>query len=96
MSNVKLYNVDCFQFMKTLENNSIDFILTDPPYYFRGHQNRSVGSEGKSKFANSDLYKEGNKLSNMGSFDGEDVYKLLNECDRILKIFKGYFSVTNI
>jgi DNA modification methylase len=29
---MKLYNGDCLEVMKELPNNSIDFILTDPPY----------------------------------------------------------------
>ena len=29
---IQLYNMDCLEFMKTLEDNSIDLILTDPPY----------------------------------------------------------------
>lgn len=30
--NIKLYNDNCFDIMKTLEDNSIDMIFTDPPY----------------------------------------------------------------
>lgn len=30
---INLYNGDCFEFLKTIEDNSIDFILTDPPYF---------------------------------------------------------------
>ena len=26
-------NVDCFEKMKSMENNSIDLIMTDPPYF---------------------------------------------------------------
>lgn len=29
---IQLHNGDCLEFMKTLEDNSIDLILTDPPY----------------------------------------------------------------
>lgn len=28
----KVHNVDCFELMSTLENESVDMILTDPPY----------------------------------------------------------------
>lgn len=28
----KIYNVDCFEFIKTLPDGSIDLIITDPPY----------------------------------------------------------------
>lgn len=30
---MKLFNGDCFEIMKEFENNSIDCIITDPPYY---------------------------------------------------------------
>lgn len=90
-SDTTLLQGDCFEVMKGLPDKSVDLVLTDPPYYFRSHQNRSVGADGKSAYANSDLYKEGNKLSTMGSFTKEDVYNLLNECERVLKKFRGYF-----
>ena len=32
MQDIQLYNDDCLKIMKTLENNSIDLIVTDPPY----------------------------------------------------------------
>jgi DNA modification methylase len=30
--NIKLYNGDCMEYMKTIPDNSIDLIITDPPY----------------------------------------------------------------
>lgn len=32
MSNIILYNDDCLNIFKTIEDNSIDLIVTDPPY----------------------------------------------------------------
>lgn len=32
MSNYKLYQGDCLQMMKDVEDESVDLILTDPPY----------------------------------------------------------------
>lgn len=32
MSNIKLYQGDCLEMMKNIEDGSIDLILTDPPY----------------------------------------------------------------
>ena len=29
---VKLYNENCYDVLKTIESNSVDLILTDPPY----------------------------------------------------------------
>lgn len=28
----EIINIDCMEYMKTLSNNSIDFVLTDIPY----------------------------------------------------------------
>jgi DNA modification methylase len=32
MSNIELYNGDCLELMKTLGNESVNLIITDPPY----------------------------------------------------------------
>lgn len=32
MSNIQLFNQDCIEGMQTLAGNSIDCIITDPPY----------------------------------------------------------------
>ena len=32
MSDIKLYNGDCLEVMKEIENNSVDVIITSPPY----------------------------------------------------------------
>ena len=36
MENCKLYNGDCREILKTIPNNSIDLIVTDPPYFIDG------------------------------------------------------------
>lgn len=33
MSQINLYNGDCLEIMKTLSDNSVDCIITDPPYF---------------------------------------------------------------
>lgn len=30
--NIQIYNNDCYEFLKTIPDNSIDSIVTDPPY----------------------------------------------------------------
>lgn len=32
MANIKIYNKDCIEAMKEMPNNSVDLIVTDPPY----------------------------------------------------------------
>jgi len=34
----KIYNVDCLEFMKGMESESVDLILTDPPYIYLDHK----------------------------------------------------------
>lgn len=29
---IKIYNQDCLEYMKTLADKSVDLIVTDPPY----------------------------------------------------------------
>ena len=45
MSEIKLYNGDCLEVMKKLPNDSIDLIVTDPPYRTtsRGNAGNSGG-----------------------------------------------------
>lgn len=87
-----LFNSDCFDVMKKLDNNSIDFIITDPPYLFnKGHGNK-IGAEGSSKIANSELYNvNGFTMKTMGEFGKDKIYNLLDESKRICKVMKGYY-----
>ena len=44
--NVKLYNDDCLNVLKDVDDNSIDLILTDPPYeVITGGRNGGVYTE---------------------------------------------------
>ena len=43
----KIYNIDCLEFMKEMADNSIDLILTDPPYGIGA--DKGVGGFGSSK-----------------------------------------------
>lgn len=44
MSNYKLYQGDCLQMMKDVEDESVDLILTDPPYLmdYQSHRRKQV------------------------------------------------------
>ena len=62
--NYKLYNVDCIELMKKMESESIDLIVTDPPYKTtkRGGTGNSGGmckkkefSDGKGGFKHNDV-----------------------------------------
>ena len=45
--NVKLYNDDCLNVLKEIDDNSVDFILTDPPYNIARDNNfHTMGRKG--------------------------------------------------
>lgn len=45
----KIYNMDCLEGMKMIPDNSVDFVLTDPPYVFTSHGGGSSGLAQRSK-----------------------------------------------
>lgn len=47
----KVYNMDCLEFMKTLPNNSVQFIVADPPYLISNKKDTfSLGEGNLSKY----------------------------------------------
>jgi site-specific DNA-methyltransferase (adenine-specific) len=68
----KIYNEDCLEGMKRIPNNTIDLVVTDPPYLMNYRSNRRVKSE---KFD----YIQNDKNSN------DLISDYINECNRIMK-----------
>ena len=56
----KLYNIDCIEGMKLLRDNSIDLIVTDPPYRVtaRGNPGNTGGMLKKEIFMSGKVFKE--------------------------------------
>ena len=79
MSEVKLYNGDCLEKLKDIADNSIDLIVTDPPYDLDTH-----GGKCETNFA---IKRNLKILNNHIKFisDGFDYDKLFNEFMRICK-----------
>lgn len=78
MSSAKLYLGDCLEVMKEIENNSIDLVITDPPY--------SISTSGAG------IYKQPDKqyvkeLNGMKDGFSEEV---LDELCRIMKKINIY------
>lgn len=46
---VELHNADCFDFIKTLKNGSVDLVLTDPPYLISDVRGCGSINRGESK-----------------------------------------------
>ena len=71
MSQINYINTDCFNYMKTLPDESVDLIVMDPPY--------GISFDASNHMDNVDWDK-------MGDIEYEEFLdKLLAECYRILK-----------
>lgn len=87
MSNYTLYHDDCLTAMKSMKDNSIDFIVTDPPYFIDG-----MGNE----WSDSSLTKKATNAKVVGGlpvgmkFDREQGYKLQ---EFMTPIAKEYFRI---
>ncbi len=79
MSNIKLYNSDCMEIIKSIEDKSIDLILTDPPYIISRDSNFNKGG--------GDIKKYGSISLDFGEWDKTnlDIDVLFREYYRILK-----------
>lgn len=92
---IRLIKGDCLEKMKEIESESVDLILTDPPYWHKKSpgkpysQRKAYNTD--SKFANSKIFHaEGEMMSNMSDFDGDSVESLLNEIKRVQKKMNAY------
>lgn len=74
---MRLYNGDCLDILRTVKDNSVDLILTDPPYEISKRSNFNIGK--LNKFT---VYK-----TDFGEWDHNslDLHTLLKECYRVLK-----------
>lgn len=66
---IEFFNEDCFERFKKLENNSIDAVVTDPPY--------GIAFSGKTSNTNWD------NLTDKDYY--ELLCKFFSECQRVLK-----------
>ena len=81
MHTFKLQNQDCFEFLKTIEDNSIDLVLIDPPYEI----SRETGFQyGEAKGKDTDRFRVSMDFGEWDNkFTGLD--KIIKECYRVLK-----------
>lgn len=79
--NIKIVNESCFDFLKNVEDKSIDLILIDPPYEVSRETNFSIG-EPKSGHRN--RFKVSMDYGNWdNNFEGLDL--VIKECYRVLR-----------
>ena len=84
--NVKLYNDDCLNVLKGVDDNSIDLIVTDPPY-----EVITGGRNGGVKGKPSGILTENKQL--MKSIPNPELW--LSECFRVMKDGTHIYVMTN-
>jgi DNA modification methylase len=80
----KIYNMDCYDGIKNISDNSIDLIVIDPPYIIDIHKGQK-DTNGLSK----KIKKIGAELTDKNLTDGYDL-KLLDELVRVMKTINIY------
>ena len=84
--NVKLYNDDCLNVLKDVDDNSIDLVVTDPPY-----EVITGGRNGGVKGKPSGILTENKQL--MKSIPNPELW--LSECFRVMKDGTHIYIMTN-
>ena len=81
----KLIHGDCLEVLKTIEDNSIDLVITDPPYGMKYTSNRSIYVDSVTK----------NAIANDDENVLEIMEELLNILDTKTKIDSHYYIFTS-
>lgn len=76
----RIYNMDCLEGLRRMPDNSVDLILTDPPYFFDTKKGKGTGIVKDSKYL-----KEIEYMTN-----GFDL-RILGECVRVMKKINAFF-----
>ena len=76
----RIYNMDCLEGLRRMPDNSVDLILTDPPYFFDTKKGKGTGIVKDSKYL-----KEIEYMTN-----GFDL-RILDECVRVMKKINAFF-----
>ena len=86
MSRYSIHNVDCFEFIKTIPDNSVDLILTDPPYNIAQYSTGNINLPGREALNN-----------DIAEWDMVDLEpkELLADFKRILKPTGNIFVFTS-
>ncbi|MBR1437029.1 MAG: site-specific DNA-methyltransferase [Synergistaceae bacterium] len=95
---MELVNADCFDFLKSVNNNSVDLVLTDPPYEISRNSNFASG---EATGRDTDRFRVSMQFGDWDlNFSGLD--KVIQECYRVLKksgtmiCFYDIWKITNL
>lgn len=83
MSNIKIYNQDCMEMLKNIPDNSIDLIITDPPY--------DVSCTGGGGSQGHKIATMGEDLVDLNIHQGYDIRTVGKEIIRVMKKINVYF-----
>lgn len=84
METNKVYGMDCFEGMKLMADDSVDLIVTDPPYYIENLKEDLRGKTMRGDSENSVFYAEFDHFGSLGEFQSF-MQKSLEEMQRVLK-----------
>lgn len=84
---IKLYNENCLNILKTIEDNTIDLIVTDPPY--------KVTQKGTRGTMGGMIVKEVNAKGKVFLHNDINIKDYINELYRILKNNSHCYLMTN-
>lgn len=89
MEQIRLFNDDCLKALKELPDNSVDSVITDPPYHLTSIVKR-FGKEGSApaQFGTDGAFKRASKGFMGKEWDGGDISfrtEIWEECLRVLK-----------
>lgn len=88
MSDIKIFNQDCLEYMKTIKDKSVDLIVTDPPYDL--HVGIAGGSCSTSYNGRTDRFKNENVAGIKDFGSGYDINTFGKEFVRIMKDINIY------
>lgn len=100
--NIKLYNEDCLKVMENIKNETIDLIVTDPPYLMNYQSNRRKKEDRFKKIKNDkdnylliqEYFKECYRI--MKNNTGIYCFCSWHNIDFFKKEFEKYFKLKNI
>ena len=98
---IDLIQGDCFDYMSKMEDNTVDLIVTDPPYWHKKspgkpYKHRNIYNT-TSSYANSDLFRvDGYLLTQISDFDGTLVNKLMDEFKRLQDKMNCYIFCNDV
>jgi len=84
MKNI-VYNCDCMEYMKTVENNYFELAIVDPPYILQGNGYQSTSKNFIGKQENCKASFQIDKCRNKNTFGKRPTQKYFNELFRISK-----------